>query len=333
MGFENLYNIHPDGRIYSVRSLRFMKCSPDKRGYKRVILHPHPSSGLKTRIFFLHRLVLIHFVSPPPFARAECNHIDHDPENNHYKNLEWVTHAENIQKSYDVGGRVSPWKGIKRGPISDDVKKKMADRKNRPIRVTDKDGEYVDYKSIQEAADSLGVNRRSINRFLYGKSKSRAGYKVTFTPTLKGEEKEKRGLPHIKSTVINDYNPLKEVPEVDFDQLGKKPIRVAKNLYANKDGYLVKYFQDGELIEMRFKDQISVLNAYGMGKADLYDIDYSSANIGDGRIDYVHKPITGNGVPYESVYDASRQLSLVPRHIYRSIETGIPYKDIIFKLA
>lgn len=324
MGFENLYHIYEDGRIYSVRSMRFLKHKPDAKGYVRGTLHPHRSSGLRTRIFFVHRLVLIHFVSPPPFARAECNHKDHDPTNNHYKNLEWVTHAENIKKSYDIGGRVGAMSGKKRGPWSDEVKKKLAEQKNRRIWMKDRDGERSEFGSIQVAADSLGLDRRSINRFLYGKSKSRAGYTFGFVEVVK-KEKGKHGLPSIKSTVINDHNPLKEVPVVDFSQLGAGLIRIAKNLYANKDGYLVKYSRGGDLVEQRFKDRISVLNAYGLGSPDRFDV-----HQGDHGVEHSHKAILGDGIYYDSVYAASKQLGLIPRFIHRAIEAGLPYKDIKF---
>lgn len=45
---------------------------------------------------FVHRLVLLAFVGPPPSAAHESLHLDNDPTNNRPENLRWGTHAENM---------------------------------------------------------------------------------------------------------------------------------------------------------------------------------------------------------------------------------------------
>ena len=52
----------------------------------------------------VHRLVGFYFCDGY-FEGAVINHIDANPENNHYENLEWVTHKENIRKSYITSGK------------------------------------------------------------------------------------------------------------------------------------------------------------------------------------------------------------------------------------
>lgn len=48
----------------------------------------------KHKLYFIHRLVLIHF-NRMPKEDEECNHIDKNPLNNHVDNLEWVTSKQN----------------------------------------------------------------------------------------------------------------------------------------------------------------------------------------------------------------------------------------------
>lgn len=49
---------------------------------------------------FVHRLVLMAFVGPPP-AGYVCDHKDGSPSNNRLDNLEWVTHKENLRRIGD----------------------------------------------------------------------------------------------------------------------------------------------------------------------------------------------------------------------------------------
>lgn len=46
----------------------------------------------------VHRLVAIHFL-PNPDNLPIVNHIDHDRQNPNVKNLEWVSHKENSNKT------------------------------------------------------------------------------------------------------------------------------------------------------------------------------------------------------------------------------------------
>lgn len=60
-----------------------------------------PSSG-QNRIILAHRLVANTFIERPD-GTTEVNHIDGNPSNNHYKNLEWVTHHENMLHAQRTG--------------------------------------------------------------------------------------------------------------------------------------------------------------------------------------------------------------------------------------
>lgn len=50
----------------------------------------------------VHRLVALAHI-PNPNNLPEVDHEDNNKLNNHYTNLKWVTHAHNIQASYDRG--------------------------------------------------------------------------------------------------------------------------------------------------------------------------------------------------------------------------------------
>lgn len=60
------------------------------------------SDNCKRTTFKIHRLVGLLFV-PNPDNKPHINHKDGNKANNHYTNLEWCTHSENIKHAYDTG--------------------------------------------------------------------------------------------------------------------------------------------------------------------------------------------------------------------------------------
>lgn len=108
-GYEDYY-VTENGEIYSAklrkgdteRTLR--KLCPKNPGkdskYYNIVLS---DSKYVPKTFSIHRLVAEYFV-PGYFDGAVVNHIDGNNRNNCYTNLEWVTTAENIHKSYQTSG-------------------------------------------------------------------------------------------------------------------------------------------------------------------------------------------------------------------------------------
>jgi hypothetical protein len=92
------YLVGNDGRVYSDRKLGLLKQN-NNNGYMQVWL-TNPFNK-KKRWHYVHRLVAQLFVDNP-LSKKEVNHIDGDKSNNHWSNLEWVTHAENIQHMFDT---------------------------------------------------------------------------------------------------------------------------------------------------------------------------------------------------------------------------------------
>lgn len=93
-GFENLYTIYSDGRVYSERTGKFLKPEIDKDGYLIVDLRRNGEHNLKK----VHRLVASAFI-PNPNNYPVVNHIDEDKANNDVSNLEWCTKQYNSEYS------------------------------------------------------------------------------------------------------------------------------------------------------------------------------------------------------------------------------------------
>jgi len=93
-GFEGLYQISSNGRLKSFKQRcdgRILSCKNSKGDYITTVLC---GLDVKSRSVSIHRLVAEAFV-PNPENKPEVNHIDHDKQNNHASNLEWVTRKEN----------------------------------------------------------------------------------------------------------------------------------------------------------------------------------------------------------------------------------------------
>lgn len=88
-GYEGLYEIYDDGRVYSIRSGIFLKPHEEK-GYYAVKV----SKDGKREKMLIHRLVAIYFI-PNPENKPCVDHRDGKTKNNSLSNLRWCTHAEN----------------------------------------------------------------------------------------------------------------------------------------------------------------------------------------------------------------------------------------------
>ena len=88
-GYEGFYMASNLGRIYSVRSKKFLSASK-KCQYPMVGLYVNG----KGKTYSVHRLVALTFI-PNPENKPHVNHKDLDHFNNRVENLEWVTRDEN----------------------------------------------------------------------------------------------------------------------------------------------------------------------------------------------------------------------------------------------
>ena len=94
-----LYQVSNYGRVYSYYQNKLLKLNVTTYRYLMVILHN--DSG-DERGFLVHRLVLEAFVGPCPEGK-ECNHKNGVKSDNTLKNLEWVTHGDNMNHAHATG--------------------------------------------------------------------------------------------------------------------------------------------------------------------------------------------------------------------------------------
>lgn len=158
---EKFYRIEEDGKIWSYFKERYKGTFLNGCNYVYVSL----SRGLYG-VIGVHRLVARKYIGVCPEGK-EVSHKDGNKMNNHWTNLEYLTHAENIAKSFREHGRINHWTGKKREPFSEDTKKKMALAKNKPVVANT--GEI--WGSIDDCATALDTYRKAIYNAIRHKRK------------------------------------------------------------------------------------------------------------------------------------------------------------------
>ena len=89
-GYEGIYKIYEDGRVWSYKYNKFIKPFINNTNYYRISL----TKDKERYKFYIHRLLAINFI-PNPLNRPQVDHIDRNRQNNDLSNLRWVTQAEN----------------------------------------------------------------------------------------------------------------------------------------------------------------------------------------------------------------------------------------------
>lgn len=119
------YAVSLEGKVFSLKSNRFLKSFSDTSGYQYVECY---KDGKKHR-FAVHRLVAMAFI-PNPENKKEVNHKDGNKLNNHVDNLEWVTSSENCTHAERSGLRNN-------ATLSDDVAHQICAKICEGYRVCD----------------------------------------------------------------------------------------------------------------------------------------------------------------------------------------------------
>ena len=97
-GYEGIYQINPQGEIYSCYRKTPLKGWIEKTGYRAVSLW---KEGKATRAT-VHTLLAKQFI-PNPNNLPEVNHIDGCRIHNHVSNLEWVSRQGNALHAVRTG--------------------------------------------------------------------------------------------------------------------------------------------------------------------------------------------------------------------------------------
>jgi hypothetical protein len=138
-GFEN-YMITKEGKVWSKKSNRFLKPSVTSNGYSLIKC---VRNGKKINKY-VHRLMAETFLVNPE-NKLTVNHINGIKTDNRIENLEWATHSENVQHSFDNG---------------------MSKSKNRKLTIKEVNEireKYVPWKyTLQKLADEYGVDYKTI---------------------------------------------------------------------------------------------------------------------------------------------------------------------------
>ena len=166
---EKYYTIEEDGSVFSKVKGRYMSQFANTAGYFYVSIPLY-----KNGMFSAHRLVAAKYIGQCPIGK-EVSHKDGNKRNNHYTNLEYLSHSENMLKSFREHGRViDPYE---RGPVSWETKQLMGLSKSKAV--VDSNGNK--YRSIDEASKTFGISRRTIYRAIYGlKAVKKTGIKFRF---------------------------------------------------------------------------------------------------------------------------------------------------------
>lgn len=165
--YNGYYQVSNHGRVRSItrtvlnngvlskRKGKMLSPRKERYGYTSVRLYRNSASKSRT----IHRLVLEAFGKKQPSPLHECNHKNGIQNDNHINNLEWLTHAENIQHSFDELDRHPA-----RGEASGNVKLTANDvRKIRRLYATNK-------YTFTKIGKQFGVYRTTISRIINNKT-------------------------------------------------------------------------------------------------------------------------------------------------------------------
>lgn len=154
---KNKYEVSNTGLVRN-KSTQFILKISTSNGYRSVKL----VINKKTYSFQLHRVIAIAF-KPPEDKTLDVktlivNHIDHNKNNNHVDNLNWMTQKQNINYSQEQGKIKYHFKQVIR----------IGRTPNEPDKI---------YDSVTEAGNDNGVDRTTVGKALTGHNPTAGGYK------------------------------------------------------------------------------------------------------------------------------------------------------------
>jgi hypothetical protein len=165
---EQRFRIEEDGAVFSIRKGRYAKPTFNSVGY----LYVWVVMGDRPLNIAVHRLVSTKYLGQCPVG-LETSHKDGNKNNNHWTNLEYISHSQNILKSYQEHGRVFPV--FERKPFTNSTKEKMSNAKKKRVKFIFKDQTII-YPSIDDAASQLNTYRKKIYLAIKENIQVKGGY-------------------------------------------------------------------------------------------------------------------------------------------------------------
>lgn len=159
-GYEDRYEVSNFGKIKSLRTQQILQGESTKNGYIRVRLW----DGERYKSRMVHCLVAEAFLPlPDSESKYEVDHIDNNITNNVVTNLQWLTHKENLDKSFSLNHQAKP----KQTVYQFDLRGCLIQQ----------------YESVNEAFRQTQI--RHISECATGKRKTAGGYKWSYCPIIK----------------------------------------------------------------------------------------------------------------------------------------------------
>ena len=152
-GYEGLYSITEDGKVFTHYQNKYMKTFINNSGYEVASL---VKDGKKKK-HLVHRLVAETYLGDG--KGKEVNHINFIKTDNNVNNLEWVTRKENIRHN------------IEHGNFNVEIAQKKAKEVNkRKVAQYTLDGKLVAvFNSQKEAGEKTGSSPSKISLVVNGK--------------------------------------------------------------------------------------------------------------------------------------------------------------------
>ena len=145
------YEIYEDGRVFNLKTKKFLKGSLGENGY----LYYRLSKDNKKKMFYAHRLVAETFLDNKQNLPI-VNHKDGNKLNNSIDNLRKITLSENVKASLYI---------------------QKTNTSIKPVQQYSLDGMLINtYPSIAEAARTLNLDSSTISKVCRGINKTHGGF-------------------------------------------------------------------------------------------------------------------------------------------------------------